>query len=140
MFISRFLIDQNVINNELKVLNNILQQQRKLKKTLILYLEKISDCIYMAKEPQDLNLLISYINTIKKSFENIKSNINEIIELKNYLENITKFDYLETSYFEKYNNKYLNLFEKISNDNIYYYSFMETILKHVKIEFPEKRL
>ena len=49
MFISRFLIDQNVINNELKVLNNIFQQQRQLKKTLILYLEKRAYCIYMAK-------------------------------------------------------------------------------------------
>ena len=137
MFISRFIIDQNVINNELKVLNNILNQQRQLKKTLLLYLEKISDGIYQASDPQDLDSLISCLDTIKESFENIKSNINQIIELKNYLENITKFDYLETSYFEKYNTKYLKVFEKISEDNIFYYSFMESILKYVKIEFPE---
>ena len=80
MFISRFIIDQNVINNELKVLNNILNQQRQLKKTLLLYLEKISDGIYQASDPQDLDSLISCLDTIKESFENIKSNINQIIE------------------------------------------------------------
>lgn len=75
---------------------------------------------------------------IKKSFENIKDNIQQILDLKRYLENITKFDAFDTSYLEQYNKKFLELFDKISEDNIFYYSFMESLLKYMKVLFPEK--
>lgn len=138
MIISKFVIDKSIINNEVKVLNNLLNQQRQLKKILLSYLQKISEGIYNAIDPEDANSLISCLDGIKKSFENIKENINQIIDLKSYLENITKFDAFDTSYLEKYNEKFLELFDKISEDNIFYYSFMESLLKYMKVLFPEK--
>lgn len=137
MFVSKFVIDQNAINNEFKILNNILNQQRQLKKTLLLYLEKISEGINNTSEPQDSNSLFSCLDNIKLSFENIKNNINKIIELKNYLQEITNTKNLDSASFEEYNNIYLNLFEKITDDNIFYYSFMESLLKYMKVVFPE---
>lgn len=62
MIVSKFVIDKNIINNEIKVLNNVLNQQRQLKKTLLLYLEKISEGIYNATDPQDSNSLISCLD------------------------------------------------------------------------------
>lgn len=140
MIISKFVIDKNIINNEVKILNNILAQQRQLKKTLLLYLEKISEGISNAVDPKDSNSLISCLDGIKKSFENIKENINQLIDLKRYLENIITFDAFDTSYLEKYNEKFLELFNKISEDNIFYYSFMESLLKYMMVLFPEKNI
>ena len=86
MIIPKFTIDQNVINNEIKVINNILIQQRQLKEFLALYLKKISDELYNADNIEDSNSLISCLNGIQKSFENIKGNINQTIALKKYIE------------------------------------------------------
>lgn len=140
MIVSKFVIDKNIINNEISILNNILNQQRQLKKTLLVYLEKISEGISNAINPEDANSLLSCLDGIKKSFENIKENINKTTDLKLYLENITRFDALDTSYLEKYNKDFLELFNKVSEDNIFYYSFMESLLKYMKVIFPEKSI
>lgn len=137
MIISKFTPDQNSIKQELEVLNNILTEQRKLKKTLLLYLEKISEGIFNATDPQDANSLISCLNSIKKSFENLKGNISEIIELKHCLETALETNSLETFSLDEYNSKYLELSEKISDDNVFYYSFIESLLKFMQVVFPE---
>ena len=136
MIIPKFTIDQNIVNNEIKILNNILIQQRCLKQTLALYLKKISDGIYNASDTKDSNSLISCLNGIQKSFDNIKNNINQIIELKKYIEKAL-FSPCDTNYFETYNENFMKLFEKISEDNIFYYSFMESLLKFMEVNFPD---
>ena len=45
MIVPNYVVDQGIIEKEIKELNNILSQQRQLKKTLLLYLEKISEGI-----------------------------------------------------------------------------------------------
>ena len=137
MIIPKFIIDQSIINNEKLLLNNILTQQRQLKQTLALFLEKISDGIYNATDIQDSTSLISCLDSIKKSFGNIKDNINQILELKKYLDDSSLTSY-DSSYFENYNKKYMELFEKISEDNVFYYSFMESLLKYMEVHFPKK--
>ncbi len=134
---SKFTMDENIINSELRNLNNTLNEQRQLKKTLLLYLEKISEGISNANDPKDSNSLISCLNGIQKSFDNIKENINNLIELKQYLESITKFSEENQNSYNDYNSKYVLLFEKISEDNIFYYSFMESLLKYMEVIFPE---
>ena len=105
---------------------------------MLLYLEKISDGIYNATDENDINSLVSCLDTIKKSFENIKENINSIIELKQFLENTLRTNgYLNTFDCETYNKNFINLFEKIAEDNIFYYCFMESLLKYMKVIFPE---
>jgi len=139
MIIPKFIIDQSIINNEKILLNNILVQQRQLKQTLALYLEKISDGIYNATDIKDSTSLVSCLNGIKKSFDNIKDNINQILDLKKYLDDSSLTSY-DSSYFENYNKKYMELFEKISEDNVFYYSFMESLLKYMEVSFPENSI
>ncbi len=136
MIIPKYMIDSKTIDDEIKILNNILNQQRQLKKTLVLYLEKISDGIYNASDPTDINSLVSCLDGIKKSFSNIKENINSVIELKQFLENTLKTSgYLNTFDCETYNKTFSELFEKITDDNVFYYSFMESLLKYMDVIF-----
>lgn len=139
MIIPKYMIDSKTIDDEIKILNNILNQQRQLKKTLVLYLEKISDGIYNASDPTDINSLVSCLDGIKKSFSNIKENINSVIELKQFLENTLKTSgYLNTFDCETYNKTFSELFEKITDDNVFYYSFMESLLKYMDVIFNKK--
>ena len=87
MIIPKFIIDQSVINDEIRVLNAHLSQQRQLKQTLLLYLNKISDGLYTSQDERDTTSLISCLKGIQSTFENIKDNIAKLIELKEYLEN-----------------------------------------------------
>ena len=101
-----------------------------------MYLEKISDGIYNASDPTDINSLVSCLDGIKKSFSNIKENINSVIELKQFLENTLKTSgYLNTFDCETYNKTFSELFEKITDDNVFYYSFMESLLKYMDVIF-----
>ena len=68
MIIPKFIIDQSIINAEIRVLNSLLCQQRQLKKTLVLYLEKISDSILNATDMEDATSLVSCLDGIKKKF------------------------------------------------------------------------
>ncbi|HIT70806.1 MAG TPA: hypothetical protein IAD08_02680 [Candidatus Scatovivens faecipullorum] len=108
-----------------------------LKKTLFLYLEKLSESLSNATDTHDTTSLISCLETIKKNFENIKENIDKIKELKKYLLDSLKLDFFDPIYFEKYNKDFKSLFNKISEDNIFYYTFMESILKHMTVNFPD---
>lgn len=135
MLVPKFIISKELINNEISMLNDILSQQRQLKQTLVSFLEKISDGLYNAKDEQDSISLISCLKGIQKSFENIKSNIAELLALKSSLENLD-INNVDNSFFDEYNDKYTKLFNKISEDNIFYYSFMESLLKYMKVYFP----
>lgn len=137
MIIPKFIIDQSIINAEIRVINSLLSQQRQLKQTLILYLEKISEGILNANDDQDSTSLVSCLNGIKMSFENIKGNIDTLLELRSFLEEASKLRAYDSKYFEKYNEDYIKIFEKISEDNIFYYSFMESILKYMSVVFEE---
>ena len=137
MIIPKFIIDQSIINAEIRVINSLLSQQRQLKQTLILYLEKISEGILNANDDQDSTSLVSCLNGIKMSFENIKGNIDTLLELRAFLEESSKLSAYDSKYFEKYNEDYIKIFEKISEDNIFYYTFMESILKYMSVVFDE---
>ena len=139
MIIPKFIIDQSVINNEIRVLNAHLSQQRQLKQTLLLYLNKISDGLYSSKEEKDTTSLISCLKGIQATFENIKDNIAKLIELKEYLEKAIEMNEYNSEYFEKYNEDYIKLFNKLSEDNIFYYSFMESLLKYMSVTFPGEK-
>ena len=139
MIIPKFIIDQSVINNEIRVLNAHLSQQRQLKQTLLLYLNKISDGLYTSQDERDTTSLISCLKGIQSTFENIKDNIAKLIELKEYLENALSMNEYNSDYFDKYNKEYMDLFNKISEDNIFYYSFMESLLKFMNVTFPSDK-
>ena len=75
--------------------------------------------------------------SIDQAEQYIKENIDKIKELKKYLLDSLKLDFFDPIYFEKYNKDFKSLFNKISEDNIFYYFFMESILKHMTVNFPD---
>ena len=137
MIIPEFIIDKSIIDAEIRVIEDLLMQQSSLKKTLVLYLEKISTGVIDAGKDQDISSLISCMDSIKSCYNNTKENIDVLIKLKSFLESaITEKSY-NSGYFTEYNNEYMKVFTKISKDNIAYYSFMEEILKHLTIVFSD---
>ena len=66
MIVPKYVVDEKIINNEIKELNNVLKQQRQLKKTLLLYLEKISEGIYNSLNPKDTNQIHTFLDNIQR--------------------------------------------------------------------------
>ena len=120
----KFVFDKTMVNNHLLALNKNLEQHRKVKKTLLSYLEKLSNSLYDDFNSKDTDFLLTLLAEAHMLFENIKSNINKLVELKMILENVSKSEYLNTIDFERYHNEYSDLFEKISDANASYLSFM----------------
>ena len=120
----KFVFDKTMVNNHLLALNKNLEQHRKVKKTLLSYLEKLSNSLYDDFNSKDTDFLLTLLAEAHMLFENIKLNINKLVELKMFLENVSKSEYLNTIDFERYHNEYSELFEKISDANASYLSFM----------------
>ena len=137
MIVPKYVVDENIINNEIKELNNVLTQQRQLKKTLLLYLEKISEGIYNSLNPKDTNQIHTFLENIQRCFDRLKENISKIIELKEYLDSISKTNQYEDLDFLNYNNRCSELMEKINYDNSTYYSFMDSLFAYINVTFPE---
>ena len=137
MIVPKYVVDENIVNSEIKELNNILNQQRQLKKTLLLYLEKISEGIYNSLNPQDINRIHSFLEEVQKCFDKLKENIANIIELKSSLETTILNDSYDEFDFAAYNSKSTKLFEKINNDNNTYYAFMDSLFEFINVTFPE---
>ncbi|MBR3832112.1 MAG: hypothetical protein IKJ72_00560, partial [Mycoplasmataceae bacterium] len=127
----RFLFDKEIVNNQLSVLNNTLEQQRQTKKTLLSYLEKFSNAMYENFNSDNTNSLLSLINEAHSVFACIKSNINKTLELKNFLENISKSNFLNSIDSEKFNNEFNILLENISKTNSNYLTFMNNYEKFI---------
>lgn len=137
MIIPDYVINESIVKREINGLNNVLIQQRQLKKTLLLYLEKISEGIYNSSNPQDTDQIHSFLESVQKCFDKLKENMNRIIELKLSLENtIINGNYEEFDYTD-YNNKCSKLLEKINLDNSSYYSFMDSLFEYINVTFPE---
>ena len=137
MIVPKYVVDENIINNEIKELNNVLTQQRQLKKTLLLYLEKISEGIYNSINPKDTNQIHTFLENIQKCFNRLKENIGRINELKDFLESVSKSNHYENLDFLNYNTKCSELMEKINYDNSSYYSFMDSLFEYIHVTFPE---
>ena len=127
----KIVFDKDIVNNQLTVLNNSLVQQRDSKKTLLSYLEKFSNAMYEDFNSKDTEILLSLLNEAHYVFECIKLNINKILELKNFLENISKTDFLDSINAEKFNQDFTLLFEDISKTNSSYLMFMNNYKKTI---------
>ena len=128
----KILFDKEIVNNQLSVLNNTLASQRQAKKTLLSHLEKFSDAIYENFNSESTDSLLSLINEAHLIFECIKSNINKILELKSFLENIYNSTFLNTINSEKFNNDFSSLLEDISKTNSSYLAFMNNYESFIK--------
>lgn len=137
MIVPKYVVDESIVNKEIQELNNILNQQRQLKKTLLLYLEKISEGIYNSLNPQDINRIHSFLEEVQKCFDKLKENIANITELKASLESTILNDSYDEFDFAAYNSKSTKLLEKINKDNNTYYSFMDSLFEFINVTFPE---
>lgn len=140
MIIPKYVIDQNIIDTEIREIIIALNEQRQLKHILLLYLEKLSANINNIENPNNLNTLSTYIMKVEKSFETIKENINNLLELKNSLESLSQTKDNSSFDFKKYNQDYNDLKLKISSNNQLYFSIMESILNFMQLNIPEANI
>ena len=134
----KILFDEEIINNHLSVLNNTLDNQRQIKKTLLSYLEKFSNEMYDNFNSDSTDILLSLIKEAHSVFEYIKSNISKTIELKHFLENISKSAFLNTFDSEKFNIEFNSLLENISKTNSDYLQFMNNYENFINQNFKTK--
>lgn len=129
------VFDRNTVDEQLVLLSNILEGQREIKKTLLSYLEKVSDHISNTTNTENSEALVSCLSNVQEIFDNIKSNIDKLIELKLFIENISKSTSLNVIDFEKYYNQFIELSEKIETTNNSYNDFMEKLTSIPSIDF-----
>lgn len=129
------VFDKNTVNEQLVLLSNMLENQREIKKTLLSYLEKVSDHISNTTNTENSEALVSCLSNVQEIFDNIKSNIDKLIELKLFIENISKSTSLNIIDFEKYYNQFIELSEKIETTNNSYNDFMKKLTSIPSIDF-----
>lgn len=129
------VFDKNTVNEQLVLLSNMLENQREIKKTLLSYLEKVSNHISNTTNTENSEALVSCLSNVQEIFDNIKSNIDKLIELKLFIENISKSTSLNIIDFEKYYNQFIELSEKIETTNNSYNDFMHKLTSIPSIDF-----
>lgn len=129
------VFDKNTVNEQLVLLSNMLENQREIKKTLLSYLEKVSDHISNTTNTENSEALVSCLSNVQEIFDNIKSNIDKLIELNLFIENISKSTSLNIIDFEKYYNQFIELSKKIETTNNSYNDFMKKLTSIPSIDF-----
>ena len=131
------VFDKDTVNKQLVLLSDYLENQRSAKITLLSYLEKVSAYISNVNSTEGTESLVSCLNNVQDIFDNIKNNIDKLIELKLFIENISNSSSLNVIDFEKYNNQIIELEEKIKTTNTSYNTFMDTLTSISLIDFGE---
>lgn len=125
------LIDKEIVNNQLSVLNNTLTSQRTTKKTLLSYLEKLSNSMYENFNSYNTDNLLYLINEAQSIFECIKSNINKTLELKSSLRKFSQVESSNTEDYEKFNTEFNLWLENVNTTNSNYLNFIKDYEKFI---------
>ena len=131
------VFDKGTVNEQLVLLSKHLETQRNAKKSLLSYLEKVSEYISNENITEDSEALVSCLNSVQDIFDNIKNITDKLIELRLFLENISKSTSLNVIDFEKYNTQFIELEENIKRTNTSYNNFMENLVSLNLIDFSE---
>ena len=133
----KIVFDKGTVNEQLVLLSKHLETQRNAKKSLLSYLEKVSEYISNENITEDSEALVSCLNSVQDIFDNIKNITDKLIELRLFLENISKSTSLNVIDFEKYNTQFIELEENIKRTNTSYNNFMENLVSLNLIDFSE---
>lgn len=118
-------------------LNTLLEQQRHIKKTLLAYLEKISAYINNSNSPENAATITPRLADVQDIFENIKNIIDKILELKQFLENVSNSSSSSVITFEKYYETQLELEKQIYKNNDLYNSFIENTKSFITLDLSD---
>ena len=118
-------------------LNTLLEQQRHIKKTLLAYLEKISAYINNSNSPENTATITPRLADVQDIFENIKNIIDKILELKQFLENVSNSSSSNVITFEKYYETQLELEKQIYKNNDLYKSFIENTKSFINLDLSD---
>ncbi len=129
------VFNKNTVEEQYVLLSNLLEGQRKIKKILLTYLEKVSEHISNTDNSEYSEALVSCLSNVQSLFDNIKLNIDKLIELKLFIDNISNSNSLNIIDFEKYKNQFIDLTEKINSTNMSYNTFMENLTAIPAIDF-----
>ena len=129
------VFNKNTVEEQYVLLSNLLEGQRKIKKILLTYLEKVSEHISNTDNSEYSESLVSCLSNVQSLIDNIKLNIDKLIELKLFIDNISNSNSLNIIDFEKYKNQFIDLTEKINSTNMSYNTFMENLTAIPAIDF-----
>lgn len=131
------VFDKDIVNEQLVILSDYLDSQRTAKKTLLSYLEKVSEYITSATATDSTEAFISCLSNIQTIFDNIKNNTDKLVELKLFIENIRKSSSLKVIDLKKYRNQFIELDKNIRETNTSYNNFMDTLTSISLIDFSD---
>lgn len=128
-------IEINVIENEISHINSIIENERKSKKLLVSYMDKISSAINNMTNPTDINEIHKCLEDLKFNLDNTNSLIGSLTDLLNILNSIK--ENMDTQKIIDYNYSYKEVFDKYLQVNNAVYNFIDGLSQYTCIVFPE---
>lgn len=126
----------NIIENEIKHINSILQNQKNLKKILSSYMDKISTAIDEANNPKDIDKIHTILENLKINLDNSNNLTCSLTNLLDLLNDI--IINTSTSKIENYNLLYNNIFNDYLQVTSTIYTFIDSLSPYSYITFPEE--
>lgn len=128
-------VTSEVISNEISKINKILKSELNLRKSLVSYIDKISNAVNNIINPIDINFIHTCLDNLKKNLDKID---NSILSLKSLIKLLESFEENSQNInIEKYNvlyeenfNTHLDVITSVS-------TFIQSLLPYINIYFPE---
>jgi len=128
-------IEIDIIENEISHINSIIENERKSKKLLVFYMDKISNAINDMTNPIDINEIHKCLEDLKFNLDNANSLIGSLTNLLNSLNSIK--ENIDIQKIIAYNYSYKEAFDKFLQLNNTVYDFIDRLSRYTCIVFPE---
>lgn len=131
------MINENNINIEFE--KDLLQTQQKIqtffKKSILTYIEKISDNAINLFNSSPGNIAYNYLNKVKDQLSKIDENIENINKLQNELNQIPLGTYNSNDSIKAYNENYIKYMKTITQNNLDIQGLLNKLSDYVKFDF-----
>lgn len=128
-------ITSDVVAKEISKINKILNSEQNVRKTLISYMDKISNAVNNIINPIDINFIHSCLDDLKKILDKID---NSILSLKSLIGFLKSFEGNSKNInIEKYNSLYEENFNTHLDVITSVSTFIQSLLPCIHIYFPE---
>lgn len=131
-------IEIGIIENEISHINSIIENERKAKKLLVSYMDKISNAINNMTNPTDINEILKCLDDLKFNLDNANSLISAFTGLLDTLNSIK--GNIDMQKIIDYNYSYKEVFDKYLQVNNTVYNFIYGLSKYTCIVFPESSI
>lgn len=129
-------IEINIIENEICHINSMVESEKKSKKLLVSYMDKISNAINTLTNPTDITEIHKCLENLKLNLDNTNNLIDSLANLLDILNTIKEQE--DISKLIEYNNLYNKTFDKYLQVNNAIYDFINILSEYTCILFPEE--